>query len=188
MNEFWKELKCIRERFRIRPVSISNDMARKRITLLVTDCLLRTSDDFTIIHRIPFIESCLWDALKDSAFRCDRLPEEEEHRRYGPGGYLSSEKIYTNNGQRGDPTMSLVREIINLLTDPQDSIRGDREREKRRRKDESSGYHHRKGAHGTPGRRREHHVPAKAERPALYTAQSHKEGIFGKRGPRVDRK
>jgi hypothetical protein len=188
MNDFWIELKNIRERFRIRPSSTGNDLSRKRIALLVTDCLLRTSKDPGIIHRIPLIESCLWEALKDSTLRCDRLPEEEEHKRYGPGGYMAWEKVYTGNQGHGESTKAFVLEIIKSLTDLQESPEGEQGREEGSIENESSGDHHGKGTHGTVGRRRGHHVPVKAERPSLYTAQSHKEGILGKRGPVMDRK
>jgi hypothetical protein len=188
MNDFWIELKIVRDNFRIRPSSTGNDLSRKRIALLVTDCLLRTSRDPGIIHRIPLIESCLWEALKDSTLRCDRLPEEEEHKRYGPGGYLAWEKVYTGNQGHGESTKAFVLEIIKSLTNPQESPEGELVREEGSRENESSGDHHGKGINGTVGRRGRHHVPVKAERPALYTAQSHKEGVLGKRGPGMDRK
>jgi hypothetical protein len=188
MNDFWTELRNIREKFRIRPSSTGNDLSRKRIALLVTDCLLRTSRDPSIIHRIPLIESCLWEALKDSTLRCDLLPEEGERKRYGPGGYLAWEKVYTGNQGHGESTQAFVLDIIKSLTDPQESSEGEPMREVGSRENESSGDHHGKGTHGIVGRRRGHHVPVEAERPSLYTAQSHKEGVLGKRGPLVDRK
>jgi hypothetical protein len=188
MNDFWTELKSTRDKYRIRPASTGNDLSRKRIALLVTDCLLRTSRDPNIIHRIPLIESCLWEALKDSTLRCDRLPEEEEHKRYGPGGYLAWEKVYTGNQGHGESTQAFVQDIIKSLTDPQEVPEGEQGREQGSIENESTGDHHRKGINGTVGRRRRNYVPVKVERPALYTAQSHKEGVLGKRGPGMDRK
>jgi hypothetical protein len=188
MNDFWTELKIVRDKFRIRPSSTGNDLSRKRIALLVTDCLLRTSRDPGIIHRVPLIEGCLWEALKDSTLRCDRLPEEEEHKRYGPGGYLAWEKVYTGNQGHGESTKAFVLEIIKSLTDPLESPEGAPGRKEGSRENESTGDHNRKGIDGVVGRRRRHHVPAEAERPSLYSAQSHQESLFGKRGPGMDRK
>ena len=185
MNAFWTELKVIRERFRIRPLLTGNDIARKRIALLVTDCLLRTSKDLNIIHRIPIIESCLWEALKDSTLRCDSLPEEGDHKRYGPGGRLAWEKVYTGNQGHGESTRAFVLEIIKTLTDPQAPEEG---REEGGIEDEPGRDHHGKGTHAITGRGRERHVPAAAERPALYTAQSRQEDLFGERRSCLGRK
>jgi hypothetical protein len=188
MNDFWTEIKGIRDKYRIRPASTGNDLSRKRIALLVTDCLLKTSKDPSVVHRIPLIESCLWEALRDSTLRCDRLPEEGERKRYGPGGYLAWEKVYTGNQGHGESTQVFVLEIINSLTNPQESSEGELVREEGSIENESSGDHNGKRTHGIVGRRGRHHVPVKVERPALYTAQSHKEGLPGKRGPGMDRK
>ena len=114
MNDFWKELKIIREGFRIKPASTGNAISRKRITLLVTDCLLRTSKDFNIIQHIPNIESCLWSSLKETTLQCDRLPQEEDRKRYGPGGYRIDP--VTPNGRRESPAFSCSAQAV--LPDP----------------------------------------------------------------------
>ena len=171
-DHFWENLRQLKEEHRIGPGASSNDKARKRIVLLVTDCILKSFPNISTIHQIPFIESCLWNSLKGLKLRCDPLPQEGNGNR--TNGYLGQEKVYTDNQQWSQSTKSLVHDIIKILSERGDEHGVGRD-------------NHRKGTHGAIGDRRDHHVQAKAKRHALYSARSRKESLFGRRGGGVDK-
>ena len=171
-DHFWENLRQLKEEHRIGPGASSNDKARKRIVLLVTDCILKSFPNISTIHQIPFIESCLWNSLKGLKLRCDPLPQEGNGNR--TNGCLGQEKVYTDNQQWSQSTKSLVYEIIKILSERREEYGVGRD-------------NHRKGTRGAIRYRRQGHVQSQAKRPSLYSARSRKESLFGRRGGGVDK-
>jgi hypothetical protein len=109
MKTFWEKLVLLKHHFNIRPVIKGNDLYRKRITLVVIDCLIKTSPTPSVVHKAPFVESCLWNTLKKVNLRCDSLQLEK-----GKRNYLAQEKVYKRYPWN-EETECFVGKIVELL-------------------------------------------------------------------------
>lgn len=122
ITEFFSKVQEIKEHLGVRPSSRSNDQARRRIVLAITEAFLECIERKDDAHQDYFFEANLYHALKQTNLSCTGvLPEEERLMNTGKFGRSTGDALkLVSEGLECTEEYPLVTKILEILQDERD--------------------------------------------------------------------